>query len=137
MCRNCLMYQNIFLVISMMMFSCANSKPTSGEVLLKWGDGGGFSGVETTFTLWTDGKVDRNGTAIGRFKKSDIRQIKENLATLGIENIQWNQPGNMYQILEIPVQGSLHKLVWDPYQEDFPKSLGLFYNYLKHLQNKL
>jgi len=130
-----LIYSILLMTISF--FSCAHSKQNPSEAILRWGDGGGFSGKETIYTLWPDGKVEQNGVFLGRLKKAEIKQIKENLRVLGLETMEFNEPGNMYQLIEIPVSGKTNKLVWDPFNEAHPKPLTLFYQHLKHIQNKI
>lgn len=125
-----------YLMISLLTLSCSGSKTPAPEEYTILGDGGGFSGIETLYTVWSNGRIEKSGAYLGRLSKEELKQLKENKQTLQLDQIEYLKPGNIYHLLEFSKGGTSRKLVWDPYDPEHPKALELYYNHLFHLIKK-
>lgn len=119
--------------------SCSSNRPAlepSGDAI-HVGNGGGFAGVETIYKVYLSGEVETGGKLVGKLKNHDISQLLENRRILQIDQITWNVPGNIYQLLEFHLNGNSKRIVWDPNDQQHPASLDLYYNHMMHLINHL
>lgn len=133
---------NKCLIINLLLFltglvSCGKTNMNAPEVLLRIGNGGGFTGRETSYTLYQDGKLERDGSFIGKISKGDLKQIRTNMETLNLSSLDWNNPGNIYQFIELQSTSGARRMAWDPYDTEHPKALELFYNYVITVINKI
>ncbi len=130
--------QIIRLLASLLFFiSCSSSKQGSNPEFIRIGNGGGFSGLETIYTLKLNGQVEKGNELIGKLKKADLNQILRNIEVLNLDQIELNQPGNMYKFIEYNLKGKIHRMTWDSNSSEVNNNLNLFYNHLFHLIQKL
>ncbi len=125
------------LLLSAALFTCGKTNVKSSDLFLRLGDGGGFTGRETVFTLYKDGNLEKDGTFVGKIKKGDLQQILQNMETLQLSSIEWNSPGNIYQFIELQSTSGPRRIAWNPYDTEHPKSLELFYNYVISVLHKI
>lgn len=117
--------------------SCSSSKQDPNPEYIKIGNGGGFAGIETVYTINLKGFVDQGGTQIGNLKKADISQLTRNIEILQLDQLEWNQPGNLYKFIEYKIGTKMHRMSWDSNSPDVNNNLNLFYNHALHLIQKL
>lgn len=118
----------VYIVLNL---SCHASKNMNKELkqVIRVGSGGGFVGQENILSILEDGSIQSSGEeSYSRLKKPVFEQLKSNITVLGLENIQYNAPGNLYQFVEIPSGGGLRRMAWDPQAVDVPANLKLFFN---------
>lgn len=113
-----------------------NAQSSVMEKYIIIGDGGGFTGVETLYTMNSKGEIRQGDVFLGRLSKSETKQVWSNLELLKLNELKYEIPGNMYKLIEFKNDTQALKLVWDPYDESHPRNLDLFYDHLKHLINK-
>ena len=116
-----------------------SSKSTKSEVpanFIKIGNGGGIVGKETVYTLYDNGQIELSGKTLARLKKTDVQQMIKNLTVLGLDQIEMNNPGNVYRLIEFQVDGKTNKLVWGDYNGTETRALNLYYNNLDHIIQK-
>lgn len=109
--------------------------------IIYFGNGGGFSGLETTYGLMESGDLYKKKnlgdeyTFLTRLKSDDVKQIFLNFEFLGLATMQLNEPGNTYSFIEISNSEKKHKLTWSG--QAAPGNLKLFYSILQHfIQNQ-
>lgn len=117
--------------------SCSSSKQDPNPEYIKIGNGGGFAGIETVYTINLKGSVDQGGTQIGNLRKADISQLTRNIEILQLDQLEWNQPGNLYKFIEYKIGTKMHRMSWDSNSSDVNNNLNLFYNHALHLIQKL
>lgn len=112
--------------------------------IIYFGNGGGFTGVETTYALLESGDIyKKNGFQqqfdyISRLKPNETKQIFSNYEFLGLSAIEFNEPGNTYSFIEFSNPTTKHKLTWDRSGTGTaPGNLRLFNSILLHfVQNQ-
>ncbi len=117
--------------------SCNSSKnmKQSAEIL-KIGNGGGFAGIEYTTIIHEDGSVSSKDASFKKLKKEMVSQLFSNLKVLGIDQMDYNSPGNIYNYIEFNQKGSIKRIAWDPQNKQVPDQLKLFYNNIIQILNK-
>ncbi|MEO5581877.1 MAG: hypothetical protein ABIR66_04250 [Saprospiraceae bacterium] len=112
--------------------------------IIYFGNGGGFTGFETTYALLESGDVyKKNGfqdqcVYLCRLKPNETKQIFSNYEFLGLSAIELNEPGNTYSFIEFSNSNTKHKLTWDRSGSGtVPGNLKLFNSLLLHfVQNQ-
>ncbi|MBK6545990.1 MAG: hypothetical protein IPO78_05135 [Saprospiraceae bacterium] len=107
------------------------------EEYIRIGNGGGFTGIETVFSISRNGQIEQDGKLVDRLKKTDVEQIITNIEVLGLDQIELNQPGNIYKFIEYSMEGKTHRICWDANSELVNKNLNLYYNHVHYLIYKL
>ena len=106
------------------------------EDYIRIGNGGGFAGIETTYTIYKNGQLEQAGKVLAKLNPSNVDQLINNISILKLDQIDWNKPGNIYKFIEYNLNGKNHKLTWDSNATDIDGNLNLFYNYVNHLIQK-
>ena len=105
---------------------------------LRWGSGGGVVGKEKTNILLKNGQVfkrDING-AIQEWDKAKTKTataLFETAASLGLQKMAFNHPGNLYNFLEYQDGDAVSRLVWGDPKTPLDPSLESLYNQLNEL----
>lgn len=110
---------------------CHPSKSMNKDImqLIRVGNGGGFAGQENFVAIMEDGSIQSSGDeSYTKLHQSVIQQLKSNITVLGLDNIQYNVPGNLYQFVEIPSGNGTRRMAWDPQSAEVPSNLKLFFN---------
>lgn len=125
------------VICIMSVFTCNSSKAMkqSPEVL-KIGNGGGFAGIEYTTIIHEDGSVSSKDTQFKKLKKDVVSQLLSNLNVLGIDQLEYSSPGNIYNYIEFSKGDSMKRIAWDPQNKEVPESLKLFYNNIIQILNR-
>lgn len=118
------------------MGSCNNMKAVQSDEYIKIGNGGGFTGIETIYTVYKNGQIEQNGKIMNKLKSSDVNQIFNNIETLKLNSIEWNKPGNLYKFIEYSINGQVHKKTWDSNSTEINEKLNLFYDHVNYLVQK-
>ena len=96
--------------------SCVNTQSISqtGIESIRFGNGGGFTGVVTTYSLTADGhlnKVDENkNNFIREVDKKTVKDFFEKATEL--KSYQFNVPENVYSFLEIQTKENKQNITW-------------------------
>lgn len=110
---------------------CKNAKYTSNSLpdrQLRWGNGGGFVGKETTYTLLDNGQIftQKMGevlTESASAKQRTAKSIYKTAETLGLAALDFQHPGNTYKFIEIQNGDAVRRISWgDP---EHPVSQGV------------
>ncbi len=135
------MFYNILIVpiLSIMtFFHCSTPKVLPENYdgqKIEFGSGGGFTGGVTTHTLLDNGDLylqkpmSDTLNYLQRIEKNVATQIFSNYQTLKINELNINNPGNIYKFVTFYDGESVHKLVWSGKSEF--NQLTLFYDNLK------
>ena len=127
------------IVISLLFPFCKSYSPNQlPDQQLIFGKGGGFSGIETSYTLLNNGQLFKSNSAdtslieLKKIAKSEAKRLFSTLEAVGFDSIQLNSPGNLYQFIESQTEGKTHKVVWgaDESTSPIPEALKDFYKNL-------
>jgi hypothetical protein len=130
------------LASSMLFWFCKSTKHTLDnlpEQQLRWGSGGGFTGKETSFSLLENGQIFKFVGVSG--EKMELKAIKAKTAkamfdavtSLELNNIELNDPGNMYYFVEMKSKESTHKITWGDDKNAADQKVKDFYRVLQQL----
>ena len=135
------------LIILTFLIGCAVKPVKPGEYAGKqiyFGQGGGFSGVETRYCLQENGHVYRQmGIGkefeyIGQTDREFAVQMWENYRHLGLHARKIYEPGNIYYLLEFDARSDEPtRLVWDPADGDKYPEVRDIHSLLQSLANRL
>ncbi|MBK7812067.1 MAG: hypothetical protein IPI50_12705 [Saprospiraceae bacterium] len=103
------------------------------EDLIRFGHGGGVLGKEYVFFLKRDGTIFGQDYKPGQLNSNQLKQVNKNIGFLKLRSNSFNQPGNIYQFIEVEnVNHVWSRIVWDPHDPNAPDELQLFYNFVFH-----
>jgi hypothetical protein len=130
-------YALFFAVFFMGAFTFCKSKSYSQNELpslqLRWGKGGGFTGIETTQVLLENGQVfQQKGVnaallELEKVKKKAAKPLFEAAQKAGLPNLAFNYPGNTYQFIEFRQDGKSNRVTWgDANTTADPRILDLY-----------
>lgn len=110
------------LLCSLLLASqCKHPKYTAQtlpEDRLSFGHGGGFTGAETTYTLLENGQLFKlapkapEPVEMAGVKKKTANPLFESAESLGLLQLDFMYPGNMYQFIEFQDDGQKRRIVW-------------------------
>lgn len=106
--------------------ACKQTKYAPGnfpDKQLRWGNGGGVVGKETTYTLLDNGQIfvrDMGGplTEKNKVKDKKAQAMYAMIETLGLQKIDFQHPGNVYDFIEVLSGDSVHRISWG--EKDVP-----------------
>jgi len=110
--------------------------PNSNSEIIVFGNGGGFSGKVTHYTLHSNGEFFKGINKEGKFytyPKLDedlVAQIFENYNSLKLSELELYESGNMYKFLNVTKNGNEHKLMWGDSGSNPPNELLIYFNNL-------
>ncbi|MBK8643946.1 MAG: hypothetical protein IPN15_17580 [Saprospiraceae bacterium] len=119
-----------------LMFGCSGSKTNQegmNDFIVNFGHGGGFVGKEERIAIDKKGKISISNGTHTNLSKSEINQILSNIQTLGLKDMNFSEPGNIYEFIEILDSGKVKRFAWDPGSTEVPASLRLLYSNLNYL----
>ncbi len=106
---------------------------------LLWGQGGGFTGVETTYTLLPNGQIFvKKGVEAGwqelkSVKKKTAAKYFETAASLQLYKLDIDKPGNMYYFVHEITPATDSKCIWGAGDYLPPEGLVALYRELTEL----
>jgi hypothetical protein len=127
----------IILIFSLLFINCSSNKnlTENNSLTIAFGNGGGFTGIETKYELKQDGtiyKMQMNDSSVAIVKKVEskgIEQLFKDAETL--KDYKYCKPDNMYQFIEI----NNNRIVWGFNTENVnPKATNLYQQLTKLLK---
>lgn len=109
--------RQLLYIIFILFGSCAsnrNNSLSSSVSLISFGNGGGFTGIETKYILNKKGElsvINRDTTMIKHVAKKKLHDIFE--LTSKLENYKFSEPQNIYQFIEINYSSGTNRIVWN------------------------
>jgi|JI10StandDraft_1071094.scaffolds.fasta_scaffold24737_2 hypothetical protein len=134
----CLKNKVLCLLSTMLVlgFACSGSRSNQEEMsdfIVSFGHGGGFVGKEEKVTIDPKGNINRGNEKIAKLSKSEVNQILSNIQVLGLQHMNFSEPGNIYEFIEIQDSGKIIRFAWAPSSPDVPEALRLLYANLNYL----
>jgi len=132
----------ILLCATLLGSQCKHPKYTAEtlpEDRLLFGNGGGFAGIETTYTLLENGqlfKTDSKAPALLEVtgtKKKAANALFETAESLGLLKLEFSHPGNIYQFIEFQDDGQKKRIVWGDTEHPVDTKIKDFYGQLMQL----
>lgn len=103
---------------------------------IKWGSYGGFTGQRLEYSLSKDGNVElydsmKDQTApFAKWSQEATNQIFKDVDALEIQNMQFNQPGNMSYFLGVTLEEDRVDVIWGAAEKDPPAEVEAMYKRL-------
>jgi len=121
-------------------FSCKTNTPITYEKSkLYFGSGGGFTGAVSEYCLLSNGEFFKKKAqsedfiVLPKIKKSTAKALFEEMETLKIQELDHDQPGNMYHFLTYAVAKKTHRVAWASSESPFNTEQAAFYEKLMKL----
>ena len=136
-----LFYPVLFSVLSLL-FACKHTQYTADHLpdeLLRWGNGGGITGKETSYVLLENGQLfQRDGaqaalTALPSIKSRKADGLVDKAEKLGVLTLAFAHPGNTYQFIEFEDEGKKNRVVWGDGKFPVSADIAAFYQELTQL----
>ncbi len=130
--------------ITLFTLACKYQKYTTGnlpEKQIRWGNGGGFVGKETSHILLENGQIFSqdimgNTTAVGKTKAKKAKDLFKTITSPELAKMEYNHPGNLYSFLEFKDCDSLSRLLWGDKNIPVEKSIENLFEELNGLLKK-
>lgn len=109
---------------------------------LRWGKGGGFVGKETLFVLLENGQIFKQSPDSGSFAEADhtragkARKLFKLVETAGLQNLDFQHPGNTYKFIEVMSGDTIHRVSWGDPQQSLDAAVADLYAQLEGLVGK-
>jgi hypothetical protein len=85
---------------------------------LKFGNGGGFTGLKTTYVLGSDGTLVKEQNIgdkkeiLKKVKKKDIKKITKLIQSANFPSLKIDNTGNMTNFVQLTMDGKDYKTQW-------------------------
>lgn len=110
---------------------------------IAFGSGGGFTNLTTEYYLLEDGKIVQKSkdtqayNILTRVDQNQATQVFAGAKLLGLDNLQFNEPGNLYYFIAIRNnEQSENRIVWGSNDALIPTEVKNFYKMLLNLLPK-
>jgi len=134
------LYTILVLATCISLYCCTPSKEFpehyKGEQI-QFGQGGGFSGMITHYSLLDDGRLfqkvarDTNFTFTENWDKPFVKQMFKNFHELGLDKLNHYHPGNLYYFIEYHSPDKpTHRISWGQTGYTPDENVIAFYNLL-------
>lgn len=123
-------------------FCCKHTKYTAANLpadQLRWGNGGGFVGKETTYILLENGQLfKRDGIKVDPVELAPIKgrqanALVESAEKLGLLKMSFVHPANTYQFIEFEDDGKNSRVSWGDPKFPVDTKVQELYNKLSEL----
>jgi hypothetical protein len=142
--QKAIMPSTLLLIVSVFVLSlttsCFVTKKTSKIEKISFGNGGGFTGNVTEYTLFTNGEIERHQsitdekTIIKTIDKNEVIKINNQISKLNYRTYTFNHPGNTYSFLRIVEEsGKEYYFSWGEPSKQVKAEITLFYTKLTNL----
>ena len=132
----------LLLCAALLSSQCKQTRYTADnlpEKRLSFGDGGGFTGLETTFILFENGQIfkmtskapDLNEVTGTQGKTA--KKLFETAVSLGVPGLDFLHPGNLYQFVEYQDGDQKRRIVWGDSEHPVDPKIKSLYDDLKAL----
>ncbi len=109
------------------------------EEYLRFGDGGGFAGIETTYTLLENGQLFKHKSKGG--DTLELPGVKPHLAkkaiekaeSLGLLTLDFMYPSNIYTFIEFTDDGKTNRIAWGDRDHPVDEKISALYEELRKL----
>lgn len=109
------------------MFSCGAQKEIyqDNPHMISFGTSGGFTNVNTTYKLFSNGKLwkireaTNDSSLMKQIKKSVTKKYFKNAYDLGLDTLNYKKPGNMSRFLVFKSKDFNNKISWQGKNETF------------------
>ena len=133
----------ILLVSSIVFLGCSSQEKLAkyNDVEISFGNGGGFTGQEITYSLTSDGvlmmtdKLKNETTEITKLKANKTLNLFDQLTEINIAGLDFNQPGNMYYFIKETNKSGTQKVVWGDGENTPPQAVKDYYQLLNSYVN--
>ena len=107
---------SLFSVAALLVF-CKQNKYTADNLpnnQIRFGKGGGFTGVEHAYTLLENGQIfnNSNNNALDTAKKRIAKACFEQVTQLNLGQLDFAHPGNTYSFIEVPTSDGFNRISW-------------------------
>ena len=121
---------------------CHHPKYTATQLpdeVLRFGNGGGFTGAVTEYILLENGQLFKNASkapepmelaCVGRKKGHKLFEAAE---SLGLLDVDFSYPGNMYYFVEFQDDGKQRRVTWGDREHPVDPKIKDFYDQLSAL----
>ncbi|MFN0013462.1 MAG: hypothetical protein ACKVU2_02845 [Saprospiraceae bacterium] len=110
---------------------------------LRFGNGGGFTGLETTYTLLENGQLFKSTSSAPQLveqktcNRKQADRLIESAEDLGLLKLDFTHPGNIYQFVELRDDGQTRRVTWgDPAHPVDEKIRALYEQIVQLTANK-
>lgn len=138
-------YIALLFLATLLGSQCKNARYTPEslpEDRLLFGEGGGFAGIETTYTLLENGqlfKFDSKAPGpmeVAGTKKRAANKLFEKAESLGLLTLDFKHPGNMYRFIEFQDDGKKSRVVWGEKDHPVDPNIAELYEQLMQIVNE-
>jgi len=101
------------IILTLLLNSCMTGKQITktGIEKIQFGTGGGFTGVETMYTLNQDGEIkDKSDSVLLNMSKKDVLELFEKASKN--KDIDFQKPENLYSFFTIITESDTNRIVW-------------------------
>lgn len=130
----------VLICTNLLFFSSCKSKHFTpydyeGEII-RFGQGGGFTGQVTEFTLLSNGQLfkgtnkEGNVFELNRLESDEVEQVFTNYRRLQLDTLDLNRPGNLYSYIIHNNGPDEHKIQWGAHDFKTPKELSTYFSIL-------
>jgi len=130
------------MIILLILFnSCSVTKNIYSIEKISFGNGGGFTGNVTEYTLDSNGTISKfesipkKSEIIKTIKKNEIQNIYKKAEELPLETYEFNHPGNNYNFIKVSKKGKEYYISWGDGIHSVKSEVEEFYNNLLTLLN--
>ncbi|TNE61389.1 MAG: hypothetical protein EP344_06115 [Bacteroidetes bacterium] len=136
-------FLSVTLLCAAALFSqCKQTRYTADNLpdeYLRFGNGGGFTGVETAYTLLENGQLFKTVSKspetleITGCDRKSAKKLFEKAEALGLEKLDFMYPGNMYGFIEILDDGKTNRIAWGDREHPADENIMNLYSQLMEL----
>lgn len=101
------------IILTLLLNSCMTGKQIAktGVEKIQFGTGGGFTGIETMYTLNQDGDIkDKSDSVLYNMSKKDVLEFFEKASEN--KDIEFQKPENLYSFFTIITESDTNRIVW-------------------------
>ena len=117
-----------------------NLKKNSETKQIVFGNGGGFTGIESKYTLKNNGEFFKTNPlkneelSLKSISKRSCNTIFDNADALQLHDIDFNHPGNIYYFIEVANSTYTNRIVWGDINHKVPDNIKAFYDTLIEIE---
>lgn len=128
----------LFICVTALFSSCSSSNKVADDKnsqQLIFGNGGGFTGIYTSYELNEDGRIykllpDSSKSKVNRIRKKQTRDMFEQADKLKMALPAFNHPGNMTSFIKYQTGGVFTEYKWGDPAVSVPAEIQDLYNQL-------
>lgn len=146
--RKILTHFTVFTILILLQSSCAMKKYTVEKLTEKlpekrivFGNGGGFAGIETEYTLLKNGQLFKKASLTAEYqeldkcKKKIAKGIFKSVEELELEDPNIFKPGNVYHFIHLNSDKYKERMTWGDHGYEVDEKVKNLYYTLVELVN--